>query len=140
MCGLAKWSVLILLGIMSVIDWKKREIPIWLLILMSITVVVFAFICKDVSIVYRLAGAFLGIMFFITSKFTKEAIGYADSWLMVILGVHLGIFRVLQVLFAASLMAAIFAVFYLWKQRWKRNATLPFVPFLAAAYIGVMFG
>ncbi len=140
MCGLAKWSVFILLGIMSVIDWKKREIPIWLLVLMSVMVTIFAFFCKDVSVGYRLAGAFLGITFFIVSRFTKEAIGYADSWLMVILGVHLGIFRVLQVLFAASLMAAIFSVFYLWKQRWKRNATLPFVPFLAVAYIGVMFG
>lgn len=138
MCGLADWFVFILLGISGVIDWKKREIPIWLLILMSVVVLIFGFSCKNVSVWYRLAGAFLGIVFFFISKITKESVGYADSWLFLLLGVHLGIFVVLQVLFAASLMAAIFAVFYLWKRNWKRSETLPFVPFLVIAYIGVM--
>lgn len=140
MCKIADWIVFILLGITGVIDWKKRELPIWLLISMSIVVTILAICCRDVSVWYRLAGAALGIVFFIISRFTKEAIGYGDSWLILIMGVHLGIFRALQLLFAASFLAALFAVFYLWRRKWKRNETLPFIPFLAIAYIGVIFG
>lgn len=138
MCRLADWSVFILLGIAGMIDWKKREVPIWLLLIMSVVILFFGIFCEEVDIWYRLAGALLGVGFFAVSKFTKEAVGYGDSWLILILGIHMGILDVLQVLFAASLMAAIFAIFYLWRHRWKRSETLPFVPFLAIAYAGVM--
>ena len=140
MCQVANWFVLILLAVASVIDWRKREIPITLLFIMSAGITIFAIYCKDITIWYRLAGGALGIMLFVVSTVTKEAIGYGDSWLILLLGVQLGILRVLQLLFAASLLAVIFAVFYLWVRKWNRNATLPFVPFLTIAYLGVMFG
>lgn len=140
MCQVANWSVLILLAVTSVIDWRKREIPMSLLFVMSAGITIFAIYCKDVTIWYRLAGGALGIMLFVVSAVTKEAIGYGDSWTILLLGVHLGIFRVLQLLFVASLLAVLFAVFYLWVRKWDRNTTLPFVPFLAIAYLGVMFG
>lgn len=140
MCEVANWIIFVLLGIAGVIDWKKREVPIWILISMSVTTIVFAICCDNVSICHRFAGVVLGVVFFTISKFTKEAVGYGDSWLMLIIGVHLGIFQALQLLFVASLLAAFFAIFYLWKRGWKRSETLPFVPFLVIAYIGVMFG
>jgi leader peptidase (prepilin peptidase)/N-methyltransferase len=140
MCQVANWFVLILLAVASVIDWRKREIPMSLLFIMSAGVTIFAIYCKDITIWYRLAGGALGIMLFVVSTVTKEAIGYGDSWLILLLGVQLGILRVLQLLFAASLLAVIFAVFYLWVRKWNRKATLPFVPFLTIAYLGVMFG
>ncbi len=140
MCQVANWFVLILLTVASVIDWRKREIPMSLLFIMSAGVTIFAIYCKDITIWYRLAGGALGIMLFVVSTVTKEAIGYGDSWLILLLGIQLGIFRVLQLLFTASLLAVIFAVFYLWVRKWNRNATLPFVPFLTIAYLGVMFG
>ena len=140
MCQVANWFVLILLAVASVIVWRKREIPMSLLFIMSAGITIFAIYCKDITIWYRLAGGALGIMLFVVSTVTKEAIGYGDSWLILLLGVQLGIFRVLQLLFAASLLAVIFAVFYLWVRKWNRKATLPFVPFLTIAYLGVMFG
>lgn len=140
MCQVANWTMLILLAVASVIDWRKREIPMSLLFIMSAVVTIFAIYCKDVTIWQRLAGGALGIMLFVVSTVTKEAIGYGDSWLILLLGLHLGIFRVLQLLFAASLLAVLFAVFYLWMRKWDRKATLPFVPFLTIAYLGVMFG
>lgn len=140
MCQVANWFVLILLAVASVIDWRKREIPMTLLFIMSAGITIFAIYCKDITIWYRLAGGALGMMLFVVSTVTKEAIGYGDSWLILLLGVQLGILRVLQLLFAASILAVIFAVFYLWVRKWNRDATLPFVPFLTIAYLGVMFG
>ncbi len=139
MCEIADGIVFFMLVMAGFMDWKKKELPLWLLIGMSVCIAIFAACCKDTSIWYRLAGSALGILFFLISKATKEAVGYGDSWLILLLGVHLGISGALQVLFAASLLAACFALFYLWIRKWKRNATLPFVPFLAIAYLGVMF-
>ena len=140
MCKIAYGIVFLLLVLAGVIDWKKREIPVWLLIFMSASVLFFSIVNKDVNIWCRLAGAVLGAVFFLISRFTKEAVGYGDSWIILLLGVQLGIFRVLQLLLVASLMVAIIAVFYLWRHKWKRNETLPFVPFLAIAYTGVILG
>ena len=140
MCQVANWFVLIFLAVASVIDWRKREIPMTLLFIKSAGSTIFAIYCKDITIWYRLAGGALGIMLFVVSTVTKEAIGYGDSWLILLLGVYLGIFRVLQLLFAASILAVLFAVFYLWVRKWNRKATLPVVPFLTIAYLGVMFG
>ena len=140
MYKIADWVVFILLAIIGIIDARKREIPMRILILMSVVISVSAMFCKNVNVWYRIAGAIFGGAFFIISKVTKEAVGYGDSWMILLLGVHLGIWKALQLLFTASVLAAIFAIFYLWKRRWKRSATLPFAPFLAIAYIGVMFG
>lgn len=140
MCKIADAVVFFMLAVAGVMDWRKKELPVWYLVGMSIGITIFAVCCKEIGLWHRLAGVALGVVFIGISKATKEAIGYGDSWLILLLGVHLGGLGALQVLFTASLFAAIYALFYLWIRKWRRNATLPFVPFLALAYVGVMFG
>lgn len=138
MCKIADWIVFILLAICSVSDWKKKTIPVILLIMLSVVVAVFALLCNAVSMRLRVSGALMGVLFLIISKCTKEAIGYGDSWLILLLGIHMGSLRAVGVLFAASMLASFASLFYLWKYRWKRSATLPFVPFLSISYLGAM--
>lgn len=138
MCRLADWSVFLLLLVCSVHDMKKKTIPLYLLLILSVMVVSFAFICRDVSVSARVAGAVLGLFFLLVSKFTKEAIGYGDSWMILLLGVYLGYLRTMNVLFGASLLAGGMSVFYLWRHRWKKNSTLPFIPFVTCSYLGVI--
>lgn len=139
MCRIADGMVFILLGIAGVIDYKRKEIPIYLLTLMSMVILLFAICCQNINPWYRLAGAVFGGILFVVSKITKEAVGYGDSWMILLLGIHLGIFKALQVLFVASIFAAGFSLFFLWRHNWKRDSTLPFITFLSIAYIGVMF-
>lgn len=138
MCKIADWIVFILLAACGICDWKKKTIPVILLIMLSVTVAVFAIFCDAVSIRLRVSGAFLGLLFLLISKCTKEAIGYGDSWLILLLGIHMGSLRAAEVLFAASLLAGIASLFFLWKCGWKKNTTLPFVPFLSISYLGAM--
>ncbi len=138
MCEVIKWLLFVMLGAAGVMDAKKREIPLWLLVMMSAAVGVYTLCSWNMEMGYRLAGAGLGILFLVVSKVTREAIGYGDSWVILLLGIQLGIMQALQILFAASLLAAVFAVFYLWKKNWNRNVTLPFLSFLAISYIGVI--
>lgn len=138
MCEIADWVILILLTLCAVHDWKKREIPLVLLVIMSIGVSVFVICCHTEPLLSRGIGAFLGIGFFLVSKCTKEAVGYGDSWLILLIGIYLGGLRALQVLFLASVAAGIGSLFCLWKNHWNRNVTIPFVPFMAVAYLGVI--
>ena len=131
--------VLLFLVACSVCDWRKKEIPVKLLIAMSAVSAILTILHIEEMPRSRFLGAGLGLLFFIISKCTKQAVGYGDSWLILLLGIYLGVMKTIQLLFAASLVAGIVSLFYLWKCHWKKNATIPFVPFLAAAYLGVMF-
>ena len=138
MCKIADGIVFILLVMCSVFDWRKRTIPVMLLIVLTTAVGIFVLCCDAVSVRLRVGGIFLGSLFFIISKITKEAIGYGDSWLILLLGVYMGYLRAIGVLFTASVLAGLVSVFFLWKRHWKRTATLPFVPFLSISYLGAM--
>lgn len=138
MCKIAEWFLFFLFGIGSIYDWKKREIPLWLLVFMSVVVVGSVFFCDDVSLLLRITGGLIGLLFLFVSKCTKEAVGYADSWLILLLGVQLGSRRAMQLIFAASFLAAICALIYLCLHRWRHKSSLPFVPFLTISYLGVI--
>ena len=139
MCKIVDGIVLTLLGACALSDWRRREIPLLLLLITSVIVVVLSIFCKTERVGSILGGALIGVVFFCISKCTKEAVGYGDSWLILLLGINLGVRKLLQVLFAASLAAGIYSLLCLWKHHWKRSATIPFVPFLTAAYMGVVF-
>lgn len=137
MCKIADIVVLIMLSLCSISDWKKKTIPVLLLAVMSVVVVGLVFISHDVSLRMRLGGTLMGIVFLLISKFTREALGYGDSWLILILSVYLGFLQAISILFVASLAAGVVSLFCLWKHHWSRKATLPFVPFLTIAYLEV---
>jgi len=138
MCKIADWFVFFLMVACSYSDAKKKTIPIYLLIILSVVVVCVAMLCNTVSMQMRVTGALLGLLFLFVSKCSKEAIGYGDSWLILLLGIQVGCLRAIGVLFLASLLASAISLFFLWRHRWKRSMTLPFVPFLTIAYLGAM--
>lgn len=138
MCKLADWSILLLLGMCSISDLRKKTIPVVTLIVFSVAVVGFVILDDAVSIRMRVGGVLMGVLFLLISKCSKEAIGYGDSWLILLLGSYLGYLRAMEVLFGASLLAGVVSVFFLWKCRWRKTAALPFVPFLSISYLGVL--
>lgn len=139
MCRITDWIVWGILVVCGICDWRKKEIPVWLMILASVIIVTLSICCKNAGLRSIAGGILLGIMLFVVSKCTKEAIGYGDSWLVLLLGIWLGGTKTLQVLFISSLLACICSLFLLWRHHWKRSATLPFVPFMVLGYLGVMF-
>ena len=138
MCKIADGIVLLLLAMCSISDWKRKTIPAVLLVVFSVVVLVFALVCDNVSLRLRIGGFFVGVLFLLISKVTKEAMGYGDSWLILLLGVYMGYLRAVGVLFAASMIAGGISLFFLWKLHWKKTATLPFVPFLGISYLGAL--
>lgn len=117
----------------SIYDWKQRLIPVKFLWTYSAVAVLCAW--SDV----RIGGLLIGILFWLVSKITKEAIGYGDSWVITLLGMYLGGRDLIRLLFTASFLAAIVSLIWMWKQGWKREGSLPFVPFLTIGLMEVIF-
>ena len=138
MCKIGDWIIFVLLGMCSASDVRKKTMPIVLLIVFSIVVGGFVLFDNAVEVTFRVGGLFMGILFLLISKCSKEAIGYGDSWLILLLGIHLGSLQAAGVLFVAAVLSGIVSLFFLWKYHWKRTATLPFVPFLSISYLGAM--
>lgn len=79
----------------------------------------------------------MGTVFLLVSRWTKEAVGYADSWLIFILGLGLGIRKLLIVLSVAFFCSGILAAVLLF-QKQKRKKEIAFIPFLLVGYLGVI--
>lgn len=132
------WVLIFLIGC-SWLDWVKRSIPVWLLSFASVVVGMFRICHWEKNTMLWLGGAGVGILFFVVSKFTKEAIGYADSWMILLLGIYLGLWDILWLLSISLIISGIVAVILLIKFKYSRKIAFPFIPFLAIAYIGVMW-
>ncbi len=131
-------SVGIGLGICAVWDWKRREIPVWLLLTFQAVALGTAIFCSEETLESRVAAFGIGMLFFLISKITNQAIGYADSWIILSLGIYLGIKKLLLVLFVASFIAAMVSLVILWNRKWNRKDTIPFIPFLIFGYMGMI--
>ena len=92
-------------------DWKRKEISVRILLLMTVLASVKAIFFSE-KFLEVILGLVIGIGFLLISKWTEEQIGYGDSWLILILGVYVGFEKLLILLFTASLGAALFSLIF----------------------------
>lgn len=126
------------LFLLSLIDIKKRKIPIWGLIIGVAMSVLFQCITRDKDFILIVSGAMTGIIFIVVSRVTNEKFGYGDSILILALGIFLGFWNILYLLFIAFLLAAVYSIFLLSVYHRGKKESFPFVPFLAMGYVGGM--
>lgn len=139
MCKIANIIVAILLIGIGYKDWKTKRIS-------GVSILIMAFVSIGLRIMVgndswwaTLGGAAIGFFFFFVSKCSREAVGYGDSWLIFFLGVYAGGKMLLEIVLVAMLLISATTLLYGMRHGWKKKHTLPFVPFLAAAYVGVTF-
>lgn len=124
----------------AVMDIQYRCVPGWMLLVEGIFVLLYRVLFTEGSVFIWAAGGAVGIGFLLISKWTEEALGYADSVTILLLGLFLGLWEMLTVLGTAFLLSGIAAmVCFVWKH-WPKKKTMPFLPFLAAAYLTVWIG
>lgn len=130
---------LIFLFVCSMWDLRTKKIPIWLLSVGAGGIILFHIFCKNINLFSTLGGIGLGMICLLISKVTKEALGYGDSILICLLGSYVGFINILWIITTAFGLAGIFSlIFFVGKNRYKEKA-IPFIPFLAISYMGVMY-
>lgn len=129
------------LCILSIMDIWLQRIPLWLVAAGGVGAVIIRACRAEVPLVLVLAGAGVGVVFLIISRITREAFGYGDSLLIIIMGIFLGLWNLLGVLLGAFLFSSAFAVIFLIYKRLDRKAGYPFIPFLLISYsVWLWFG
>ena len=138
MCEIAQTVIMILMSGLSVWDilYQKFRKSIFLFILSLM--IVCRLLAGKIYPMEMLLGAGIGLIFIGISKMTKEALGYADSLLIVTLGILLGIKKLLLVLWIAFSLAAVFSAIGLLLKKFSRQLAFPFLPFLTISYAGVV--
>lgn len=64
-------------------------------------------------------------------------IGYGDSWIISLMGIYLGGICMLEIVVTAFFLTGFVSLMGIVFKKWKNSVTLPFIPFLTAAYLGV---
>lgn len=137
MRDIAKIVILIYLSIGAIMDVRAKQVPAGYLLAGSCTAILFQVSGRMSWYLWGL-GIATGAMFLLFSKCSKESIGYGDSWMILNLGMLLGVWELSAVLGAAFLCSAAAAVIGTALGKWNRKTRIPFYPFLAAGYFGVM--
>ena len=138
MCEIVKWVVFVLLCACSISDCRKKQIPIPLLLLLGVVVCVSLFVCETPSGSDRIGGALLGLLLFLVSKCTREAIGYGDGFGVVVLGMVEGFSKTIQIVWLAFILSGIYGLWQLIILRKGKTDSIPFFPFLFLAKLGAM--
>lgn len=132
-------TAILVLSVLSVGDIYFRKIPVYILIACNLAAMGYQIYIGREDVWLILGGIGVGILFFLISRVTREEIGYGDSWIILILGIYLGMWRLLEVLSTAFLLLSLTAVVCLSVKRMSRKYKLPFIPFLAAGYLCSIF-
>jgi len=125
----------IFLIIGTITDCKTKKVPGMLVIAFPIIGMLFSLFFKEGNIWNWILGGVFGACFFILAKVTKEAIGYADAWILTGIGVLLGINTVLTILFGALFLTIPISIILLLFKKGTKKTKLPFIPFLFVAFV-----
>ena len=138
MCELSEKICVVYLSVLSILDIRFRKMPVWLLSMGGVLAMAYPIwnVIKGTAISFLLivTGAAVGIIFLGIGKVTKEAFGYGDGLVILILGIYLGFWNLTIVLMIAFFMASVMALLLLISKRGKRKLAMPFVPFLCIGY------
>lgn len=122
----------ILLGILAVFDYKKKQVPTGLLAVGGVLALGF---CIGKGVGWQtLAGGAVGSVCLLLSKVTGEQIGYGDSIGILEMGIYLGGWNLLQVLLLSFLFLGIRGGICMARGGFKKEVRIPFYPFLWMGY------
>ena len=88
--GLEKMAVNVLLAVMMIIcaavDIKKKEIPIWIFIILGIIALIGGIFCRDYEFYQLAAGVTPGLLLLGLARITEQSIGYGDGIILAEIG------------------------------------------------------
>ena len=127
---------ILFLGIGTYYDVKKQMLPVTYLWTFTVVGILGTIFLRYQNIEDSVLGALMGVGILFVGWLTKEAIGYGDGWVLVILGLLEGLLSLSLIMMAAFIMSALFGAWKLICLKEKRDSTMPFLPFLFIALLG----
>jgi len=125
------WTLLII----SIADYKYMIIPDQFIALLAITT--FGYVPYYETYIDPIRGALLGggcmLLIAVVGKliFKKEALGFGDVKLFTVIGLLVGFYGVLNILFATSMLSCVVYGIKILRKKIKRGDTEPLGPYIA---------
>ncbi len=128
--------VTVWLFIMGVCDIRKRRVPVWMLVIGGCLAAVAA-LQSESDFADILRGMLPGVVLLMIALTTKK-VGYGDGIVLITLGIVLGDGRCVLLFAMGLFLICIFSLVLLVLRKVGRNTGIPFLPFLAAAWVIVI--
>lgn len=122
----------------AVEDIRKKTLSLRLLLVCGSAMVVASCFFGNIGVGARLCGAGIGLALMVLSAVTRGQIGRGDGILFCMTGLASGFSANLLMLLYAVLGAGLFSAVMLAAGKVGRKDRLPFVPFAAVGYLGVI--
>lgn len=135
---LASYTVLGMLGICSLEDIRRKEIECMKVLLFGVIGVSLHLYLGQVSVYDMLLGAGMGIIVMLCSLLSGGMIGMGDGLVIMVTGIFLGARKNMQMLCCGLIIAAIISLFLMVCRKKKKHESIPLMPCLLLAYIGMM--
>lgn len=122
----------LIIGICAVYDGMVKKIPL-IVVWIGITVAVVLHLqgvageCSWLSISLSLVP---GLIFWVLSFVTGEKVGYGDGWMLVAIGLYMGLWRCFLILLIGLVSESLLALIMLAVKRISKDRQIPFAPFL----------
>ncbi|MEG1458193.1 MAG: prepilin peptidase [Acetivibrio sp.] len=127
-----------LLLIMSMEDIRHKEVFLWKILVLALFGICSILFGNIAFLWERALGILPGIFLLFIAWKTKEKIGKGDGLVLSSLGMQVGIYKIVLLLFLALCSSAVFSIVMMLLKRYHWKSTIPFLPFLLLGYIGVV--
>lgn len=126
--------VLSFLSVNSYQDIRKGQIFLRVTAVYGLLGVLYIYLNRQ-SLMLLLLGAVPGVLLVCIGKASGGALGLGDGLAVLVCGIYMGIWKAVEFITMALLLAAVWAGFLMLIKKKGRKASFPFVPFLLAAYV-----
>lgn len=116
-------------------DFQEKKIHLLIPLAGGVAGILLQFIFREKTLGDLLLGSVPGAVFLLLSLWGKGVVGSGDGMMLLVCGIYLGFWESIALLFLALWLIGITALFLIVIKRKGKHDRLPFVPFLAAAYL-----
>ncbi len=119
----------------AITDLKSKTIPIWWTVVFGISAMIYQIFWKKQKLEAILFSMIIGVTLLVAAKISNQRIGYGDGIIFLILGLWIGFWDGISLLFFSLILSSIISVYLIIVRRKGRDYRIPFIPFVTAAYI-----
>ena len=119
----------------TITDLKSKTIPIWWTVVFGISAMIYQIFWKKQKLEAILFSMIIGVTLLVAAKISNQRIGYGDGIIFLILGLWIGFWDGISLLFFSLILSSIISVYLIIVRRKGRDYRIPFIPFVTAGYI-----
>lgn len=127
-----EFVLFLFLAVCAVFDGLYKQIPlvvVWLGMFAAVCLQIYGAM-GEISMFTVAVSLLPGAGFFLLSFFSREKVGYGDGWVLLMIGLFLGVYQCFLILLVGLLAESAVAIVLLAFRKVQRDREIPFSPFL----------